>query len=230
MISKKRQIQNEFKERIMEDPAEFESLIEEYIAFNFIERDFHFITHLIKDIPEKSEVADFGCGSGDIVLMLHTFRKDLYITGYDISSKMLALAKQKQQLNNIQRRISWEESDITKSLKNNMKYDYIYSHLTAHHMHSLNDFLFNIIASLKSKGKFLVRDFIRPLNHKVAIEIVNQISSKYCTDKQKKMIYDSLLSSFTLNEIREILPKMKANYKVKVVNEHPFLWEVYGWL
>ena len=218
----------DFNKRKLENVNEVERLTDEYNSLDFLIRDVSFIARLSPYISKNSHIADFGTGGGTIPLMLINLNPNVVITGYDSSLAMLQTAKNRQKINKTSNNPHWIKADLNKPVKFALKYDFIYSHATVHHIANLSMFFQNIKNGLKKKGSFFIRDLIRPKNHQEAVKIVNMYSSKYCTHEQKLLFYNSLHSSFRINEMKNILKKHLISCKVLRARDIPIYWEMYG--
>lgn len=80
----------------------FQSIAENYDSANLrISLGFHLlwkkraIRDMCRRLPREAEVLDIGCGTGDMLRLLHRERPDLRITGMDFSPNMLRIAKKR---------------------------------------------------------------------------------------------------------------------------------------
>ncbi len=100
---------------------------------------------------------DLGCGGGDVSFLLSQFvGENGNITGYDIDSREIELAKKllnKSDVNNV----SFEVKDAY-DLDEEMQYDLVYSRFLLSHLKDPLSVLKKICTSLKNGGKVLIED------------------------------------------------------------------------
>jgi len=130
----------------------------EYNTFNsFAEKYEQFVSEFLgtpwfgwDDLSGLSAL-DIGCGAGQAAEILSAkFEK---VTGLDICSELIELAKQKHNRTNI----TYLVEDIM-NFENQAKFDFVYSHTMMHHLENYEAGLLKIRSLVKKGGRLIIID------------------------------------------------------------------------
>ena len=215
-----------FKERVLE-PESMEETAEDYAGMDFAESNKAFIDLMSPMIPENSQVVDFGCGPGDIAVILAKARPDLKITGVDISQSMLKIAEQKARGEGAGNKLSWQIGDITWPILAKGKIDFAYSHTTLHHLKKIMPFFYQVDRALRPQGGFCIRDLRRPRSAIEAIKWIYEATGNKLTQRQYELFFYSLRASLTLPEIRKELIGTVIQGKLEASKNPKRYWVLY---
>jgi len=164
---------------------------------------------VIKNLPKLvGEVADLGCGPGELLKILQKKYLDIKIDGYDGSETMLNIAK--RYLKGLDRinLIHLNFENIQK------KYDTIISVNTLHHIHDPNKFWKTVKRISKENANIFVLDLIRPNCLSDVYDILEE-TIIYKDDIIFKEDYrNSLMAAFTPEEILKQIEGSNLNLKV----------------
>lgn len=153
----------------------------------------------------SGSVIDLGCGPAEYISAISDRYPNLAITGYDGSQTMIDHARRQVQNKPIQVFcINFDQ------IRDNA--DVVISTNTLHHQHDPESF-WEIVNRLGKK--ILVTDMLRPETHADAELIVSQYAANE-PEGFKQDFYQSLLASFTEEEIRQQVEKYP--YDIKVVS------------
>ena len=210
-----------FDKRVLE-PESMEETAEDYAGMDFRKSNGAFIKLMSPMIPHGSKVVDFGCGPGDITVLLAKARPDLKITGVDLSRSMLTLAKRNAK--NAKVKVNWKVGDMTKSLFEKGEIDFAFSHTTLHHLKDLGPFFKQMKRSLRPGGGFCIRDLRRPETATKAMEWIYEATKDGLTQRQYELFFYSLRASLTLEEIRSVIRRVGIKGTLKIPQNPKRYW------
>jgi ubiquinone/menaquinone biosynthesis C-methylase UbiE len=191
---------------LMEDEAQAKA----YSEANF-DVEHSTIVGLIDDlfgaIEIAGEILDIGCGAGDVTYRIAKRFPKASITAIDGSVAMLKLAEERKlsELHNSEQ-VHFVKALVPSNDIPEKAYDLIVSTSFLHHLHDPSVLWETIKKYSKSETAVFVADLTRPKDESVARWIVNEFS-KNEPGVLKEDFYNSLLASFTPNEIEEQLYK-----------------------
>lgn len=178
---------------------------EEYDAMDFVEPDTRFAEaalELVRSRP-RPRVLDLGTGTARIPFLMLERRADLDILGVDMSTSMLTVARRSALARGLGDRLELREMDAKALAVEAASYDLVISNSVAHHIPDPTDLFRQIARAVRPDGAILVRDLFRPETDDSAMEIVERVAPDD-TDKQKKLLFDSLKAALTVGEVREM--------------------------
>lgn len=188
-----------FAERVLE-PESMEETADDYAGMDFTESNTAFVRRMLLMIPRNKTVADFGCGPGDLSIILANMRPDLSIIGVDLSPAMVEIAtKRSKKIPNVR----WKVGDITKPIFRPGEIDFAFSHTTLHHLHELKPFFVEMRKALHACGGFCIRDLRRPQNAKEAMAWIHEATGDNLTERQYELFFYSLRASLTFEEVSQ---------------------------
>jgi ubiquinone/menaquinone biosynthesis C-methylase UbiE len=109
---------------------------------------------LIGMVRSGSRVLDAGCGTGNLLLLLHRQKKNLELHGIDISKGMLAVARKKLKGIAVLRLEAAEHMRFK-----HCYFDYVLSTEAFHHYADYERVMQNFFRVLKKGGRLIVLDF-----------------------------------------------------------------------
>ena len=188
---------------------EKESHCEDYTSANRELLRFFFMLTLGNTFGISGKVADLGCGAADYDVEICRKYPDVIIDAYDGSESMIKIAKK---ITSNEPRI-----DVKNQLIENIigRYDVVISANTLHHFHNPNVF-WGTVKNISFPGtKVFVMDLVRPETQDKLDMLVNTCTVNH-SEGFKKDFRDSLLASFTEDEIKEQLLQNNLNLSVKI--------------
>lgn len=119
------------------------------------------VLKVLKEAPKDVKILDISCGSGNLLDKLVKLNfKNLH--GFDISKKMLKVAKEK-----LPSTVILQHGDVHKLPFSENTFDYVITTEAFHHYHSQNKALSEMKRVVKIKGDVIVVDinfFLRPIH------------------------------------------------------------------
>jgi ubiquinone/menaquinone biosynthesis C-methylase UbiE len=179
-----------------------------------------FLNYLAKEtILNGKKILDLGCGTSEISISLLSQNPSIEkIVGIDASQKMLNFGKQRIASLNMSKKITLLKGKIPgiEKILNKKSFDIIFSRSLLHHIPEPNFFWRELEKISKKNTEIFVWDFIRPKSIIRAKKIT--VDANFRNKYIKKDFYNSLLASFTVEEIKEQLKKTVLNLEVKEIN------------
>ncbi len=117
------------------------------------------------DLPNKKiKVLDAGCGTGNFAIELKIRKPRLELYAIDADAKILSMAKEKAQENNV--KIEFHQAFLQKLPFSKEYFDVVFSSLVFHHLTRKikEEALKEIHSILRKRGKFFLIDFGKPKN------------------------------------------------------------------
>lgn len=151
------------------------------------------------------QIIDLGCGTADLDILLSKKYPNLTITGYDGSPSMIEMAQNNVTIQNASVNLKCCEFNVV-----NDKADLVISTNTLHHIHNPQVF-WSAIKSI-SNNVFVV-DMIRPISKLQAEQVVERFTAD-ADPWYREDFYNSLLASFTANELQDQISNTKLNLDV----------------
>ena len=207
------------EKEIMDDKEQAEA----YSNADFSEPHNLFVDLVSKLVePQKHrKVLDIGIGDGDIAIRLIKKFPTMRVTGFDGSLAMLDCAKKNIQESGFSDRISYRHDLIENNPFDKVKFDLVISNSVLHHVKNPDLFWILIKNRINENGKFFIMDLLRPKTIGEAQRLVYKYTANE-TEQLKKDFYNSLLASYTPNEIQTQLRKnnfIESNVK-QITDRH----------
>ncbi|MCX7793667.1 MAG: class I SAM-dependent methyltransferase [Thermodesulfovibrionales bacterium] len=210
---------------LMDDPEQ----VHAYASANFSEPDSEFMRLFIdlfgRDV--RGYVLDLGCGPGNISFRFAGTFPDCIVHAIDGSREMIKMAREfLSETPELRSRLFFIEGilpDINPPLR---FYDVIISNSLLHHLHDPL-ILWNTVKRFSRESSIIfVRDLKRPSSEEEAMRIVETYSGNE-PDILKRDFYNSLLASFTVQEVEDQLLNTGLDYlKVKESGDRHLI--IYG--
>ncbi len=200
-----------------------EEQVTAYAEADFSSSNQLFVDTILKNSsPDITTILDIGCGPGDVPVRLALAKPDLAITAVDGSACMAEYARNSVLMQGMQKRIEIVEGMIPGIDLGDSKFDVIVSKDLIHHLPDPAD-LWNEIKRHASPGTgIFVMDLVRPVSKKEASEIVEAVSRKE-SEILRLDFYNSLLASYTPEEIETQLGESGLDLRVTVLGDRHFL-------
>ncbi len=181
---------------------------EAYAASDFSEVNQAFVDRLLQLIPETRPLRalDLGTGPGDIPIRLSLARPHWRIVAVDASPAMLRCARQAQKRTPDAGRIDWVLADAKDTRLPAHDFNVVFSNSILHHINDTAAF-WTELKRLAAPGAYIfLRDLTRPETDEAAHAIV-QTYGGVGPELMRKEYYESLLASYTLDEVRQQLAR-----------------------
>lgn len=152
-------------------------------------------------------IADLGCGEGDLSLMLGRYAKK--ITCIDQSQKMLELVKDKSEKIGIRNKIIFIKEDLDKIKLEKNIYDVIFISQSLHHVENPEKIIKISGNSLKKGGKLIILDLIKH-NHEWVREQWADRWLGFSRDEINKWINNSNLRCISFQTLQGATPDFQV--------------------
>lgn len=163
-----------------------------------------FVDFLLEVGCSRGDLLDLGTGPGDIPLLLASKSAEANITATDLSEEMLRIARLKVAHAGKSQRIRLMTADAKQLPFADRHFDGVFSNTILHHVSDPSAFFREAGRVLEPTGALVIRDLARP----ASVEEVDKLVDRYAADAndyQKKLFYDSLRASYTVDEVRAFL-------------------------
>ena len=210
-----------FSRRVLE-PESMEETAGDYASMDFVKSNTAFVKLMSPMIPKGSTVADFGCGPGDITIMLAAMRPDLNVIGVDLSNPMIAIAKKNAK--KAKTPVQWKIGNITRPIFKKGEIDFAFSHTTLHHLKDLTPFFRQMKLALRPGGGFCIRDLRRPRTAKEAMQWIYEPTHDDIDIRQYELFFYSLRAALTLPEIKKVIRAANVKGKLEIPKTPKRYW------
>ncbi len=172
------------------------------------------------DRPARATVLDLGCGAADVVIRFAEANPRYTFHAVDGSAAMLKYARQALRgRSNLARRIKLALAFIPEARLPRKTYDVILSSNFLHHLHEPEALWQTIRRYAKQVTLVFVTDLFRPPNRAAAIRLVERYAAAEPAILQRDFL-NSLLSSFTVEEVREQLIQAQLGHlRIEVISD-----------
>lgn len=189
---------------LMDDPAQAEA----YARADFAEENQGFVDRFKEYFPEFSQgrVLDLGCGPADIPIRFAKLYPACQVIGVDASVPMIRLGERAAQQAGLVDRITLRCERIDDVAGARIA-DVVISNSLLHHLPNPLQFWQKIRQLVRPGAPVLVMDLLRPESPEAAQAIVDQYAANE-SDILRRDFYNSLLASFTEDEIGSQLARM----------------------
>jgi|LakMenE18May11ns_1017448.scaffolds.fasta_scaffold9387311_1 ubiquinone/menaquinone biosynthesis C-methylase UbiE len=187
-----------------------------------------FVEWLFAKIPMHGNIADLGCGSGELLIDICRADNDankFNIVGFDGSSVMLEHANLAISHHNLQSRITTKNLLFENITQND--FDVAISCITLHHQHNPLEFWDIIKRITKRPGYVLVMDLIRPNTENDVDQLIKTNASDWSQLYQQDY-KNSLLAAFSLAEIQQQLDASGLGHLSIQVDPNEEMAFIYG--
>lgn len=152
------------------------------------------------DLPPAGEMADLGCGPGDITLRMAALYPGWQITGLDAGPNMLKLAQARLQNSNAASRVRFRLTYLPDAGLPAHSWQALISNSLLHHLPNPR-ILWDSVLRLGAPGAAVqVMDLMRPDSEAAAQRLVDEYAAG-APDVLREDFYNSLLAAYTPVEI-----------------------------
>jgi ubiquinone/menaquinone biosynthesis C-methylase UbiE len=123
----------------------------------------YFVISQATVLQDHGEAVDLGCGAGQLVLELARQATGLYVTGIDLSEKMIADARQSLQPSGLEDRVNFRLGTVEEIPFPDQSLDLVISTLSLHHWTDPVKVVNEIDRVLKPGGAFYIFDLRRDM-------------------------------------------------------------------
>jgi len=207
---------------LMNDTAQAEA----YAGTDFSEPHDAFVAHFADRFQDfkGSSVLDLGCGTADVIIRFAHAFPSAHITGVDGAEAMLNIGSRDIERCGLADRIKLQKCTLPDNDLSGKRYDALISNSLLHH---LKDpfILWNIIKEcVKDNAPVFVMDLMRPETEDRARELLGMYASD-APEILQEDFYNSLLASYTVDEIKEQLNRAGLPFFVEAVSDrHLIAW------
>lgn len=174
---------------------------EVYAAMDHGEANRAFVVRAIELGAGKGQVLDIGTGPGDIPVLFAQQAPEAEIVAIDAAEHMLVVARGRVADAGLESRVSLRRADAKDLPFEDESFDAVISNTILHHIPEPVMLLREAYRVLQPYGVLCIRDLCRPATEEEAWALVDRYA-KGATDGQRKMLFDSLRASLTLDEAR----------------------------
>jgi cyclopropane fatty-acyl-phospholipid synthase-like methyltransferase len=194
-----------------------------YAQADFSDSNQLFVDMFVREYGHNlSFILDLGSGPADILIRLEKALPGVHITGVDASEPMVRIARDMVRENNMDENIKIIEGKIPGLTPIVTPVDAILSKDLLHHMPDPALFWNDVIRIGKSGTIIFVMDLFRPQSKEEARRIVESVSGNEDL-LLKADFYHSLLSSFSIPEVKKQIKKAGLNLEVVQVSARHYL-------
>lgn len=196
-------------DRVLEpELMEDEQQVSAYAKADFAEENQGFVDRFREYFPDFSEghVFDLGCGPGDIPIRFARMFPKCFVTGIDASAPMIRWAERTVAEEGLSDRITFRGEKFQDLAGANLA-DAVISNSLLHHLPNPLQFWNRLRQLVKPGAPVLVMDLLRPESPEAARALVDQYAGDE-PDVLRRDFYNSLLASFTEDEVTSQLARM----------------------
>jgi len=201
--------------------------VEAYANADFSISDQEFVNYFLDHAPldQMKQIADLGCGPGNITYRLAKALPQVHLVGIDGAHHMLKKAKQSCSLMNpsIQKQIQWLELTLPFSYPFTTSFDAVVANSFLHHLHQPQVLWETLFQIARSGAYVLVGDLYRPPDQQAVSQLVDIYSADAPTIL-KEDFFASLCAAFEPHEIKAQLIELGlTEWQVQVVSDRHML-------
>ena len=207
---------------LMNDIAQAEA----YAQTDFSEPHDAFVAHFRERFPDFKDgnVLDLGCGTADVIIRFAHAFPSAHITGVDGADAMLGIGSKDVKRCGLKDRIDLQKCILPASAFSETKFDAIVSNSLLHHLKDPAVIWDMIKNCAKDSSPVFVMDLMRPESKDRAKELLGMYASD-APEILQKDFYNSLLASYTVDEIKEQLNRTGLDLSVEAVSDrHLIAW------
>ena len=193
-----------------------------YSKADFSSSNQWFVNHLIHDYSSYLYyVLDIGCRPADVPIRLARLKPSAHITAIDASDAMVELAHKAVKKAGVEKQIQVIKGCLP-GFRLKHRYDAVLSKDLLHHLPDPIVLWKEIKNLAKPEAVVYIMDLFRPKTTKEARNIVERVAANE-NPILKGDFYNSLLASFTVEEIKKQLNKAGLDLDVRQVSERHLL-------
>ena len=199
---------------------------EAYAQTDFSEPHDAFVAHFRERFPDFKDgnVLDLGCGTADVIIRFAHAFPSAHITGVDGADAMLGIGSKDVKRCGLKDRIDLQKCILPASAFSETKFDAIVSNSLLHHLKDPAVIWDMIKNCAKDSSPVFVMDLMRPESKDRAKELLGMYASD-APEILQKDFYNSLLASYTVDEIKEQLNRTGLDLSVEAVSDrHLIAW------
>lgn len=174
---------------------------ETYAAMDHGEANRAFVTRAVEMGAGRGQVLDIGTGPADIPVLLAQQAPEAEIVAIDAAEHMLVVARRKVADAGLESRITLRRADAKDLPFEDESFDAVISNTILHHIPEPVMLLREAYRVLQPYGVLCIRDLCRPETEDQAWALVDR-HAQGANDEQRKLLFDSLRASLTLEEAR----------------------------
>jgi ubiquinone/menaquinone biosynthesis C-methylase UbiE len=196
----------------------------EYDSMDFTGVNGAFAQRSLELGPPSGLMLDCGTATARIPILILQQNINFQITGIDLSGNMLKIGEANIVDADLRGAISLHCIDAKELPFPNNHFDMVISNSLLHHLSIPISFLKEANRVIKPNGGILIRDLIRPKDRK-GVDLLVDRHTGDSSDRQRKLFQESLLSSFTLKEVEELLT-LSGIHGARVVQSSDRHWSI----
>ncbi len=185
---------------VMDSPAE----ARDYDAMDHREVNARFVDDLLTAGRVEGEWLDLGTGTAQIPIELCRHHPGVRVLAVDMAESMLEVARANVEAAGLGERIRLEQVDAKRLPYDDGRFDAIISNSIVHHIPEPRSILAEAARVVKTGGRLMFRDLLRPVDERVLDDLVETYAGD-ASAPQQKMFRDSLHAALALEEIRELV-------------------------
>jgi ubiquinone/menaquinone biosynthesis C-methylase UbiE len=198
-----------------------------YADTDFSEAHDAFVSHFKSRFSDfiTGEVLDLGCGTADVVIRFAKAFPDTHIKGVDGAKAMLNIGSHDIEQEGLSNRIKLEECLLPDNNLSSHKFDALISNSLLHHLDNPIILWDTVRKCSKQGAPIFIMDLLRPDSEDRARELVSIYAGDASPILQKDF-YNSLLSAYRVEEVREQLKETGLDYlAIDVISDrHLLVW------
>ena len=194
-----------------------------YATADFSESNQRFCNLLFQKFGSSlSHILDIGCGPADVAIRLLRHNPTLKVTAVDASEMMLKFAQEAIERSGFERQILPILGRVPGLDFADYSFDAIISKDVLHHIPDPMAFWGELLRLVKKETVIFIMDLYRPRTIAEAKNIVNAVVGNG-PDILKQDFYHSLISAFTIDEVKTQLAKIRLPLQVDIVSDRHFV-------
>ena len=207
---------------LMNDIAQAEA----YAATDFSEPHDAFVALFTERFPDFNggRILDLGCGTADVIIRFANTYPSTDITGVDGALAMLDIGRKEIERAGLSDRIKLNECMLPDTEMTGQKYDAIISNSLLHHLKNPIVLWEMIKRYAKENAPVFVMDLMRPESKDKARDLLG-LHASGAPEILQEDFYNSLLASYTIDEVKEQLSRTGLELSVESVSDrHLIAW------
>jgi len=178
------------------------------------------------DLPDSGQMADLGCGPGDIAIRMAIAFPGWRLTGLDAGENMLKRANERLDSEPVKSRVTFRHAYLPDRSLPKGSWDAVISNSLLHHLPSPQALWESVIQLGAPRAAVQVMDLMRPENESLALNLVD-IYAADAPEILREDFYNSLLAAYTPVEVSDQLLKAGLD-RLKIETASDRHWIVSG--